>query len=213
MSDQLTGILNELELDALSELVNLGMSRAAVSLGKMIGQEVVLSVPRVALIGRPEAIAILSNNESRALIAVHQVFEGDITGRVLLIFPEARSLELVRAVTSGSLSLEDIIDLEQEALAETGNIILNGCLSTIANQLHRTMKISLPEILRGNSSDLFNLPPPPDASSFVLFIYINFLIRDRDIQGYLTMLMDLPSVEALRELLRDFIERTADGAP
>lgn len=213
MSDQLTGILNELELDALSELVNLGMSRAAVSLGKMIGQEVVLSVPRVALIGRPEAIAILSNNESRALIAVHQVFEGDITGRVLLIFPEARSLELVRAVTSGSLSLEDIIDLEQEALAETGNIILNGCLSTIANQLHRTMKISLPEILRGSSSDLFNLPPPPDASSFVLFIYINFLIRDRDIQGYLTMLMDLPSVEALRELLRDFIERTADGAP
>ena len=78
-------------------------------------------------------------------------------GRVLLIFPETNSLELVRAVAGGDLPLEDIIDLEQEALAETGNIILNGCLATIANILQRTLKVSLPEIVRGNGPDLFGL--------------------------------------------------------
>ena len=66
---------------------------------------------------------------------MHQVFEGDITGRALLIFPETKSLELVRAITGGDLPLEDIIELEQEALAETGNILLNSCLATIANML------------------------------------------------------------------------------
>jgi chemotaxis protein CheC len=201
--------LTELEFDALTELVNLGMSHAAVSLGKMIGQEVVLSVPRVALIGRSEAIEILGKNGSSQLVAVHQVFEGDINGRILLIFPETRSLELVRAITSPELSLEDIIELEQEALAETGNIILNGCLATIANQLQRTLKISLPEILRGGGIELFNLPPPPRAGDVVLFIYINFHVEARDVQGYLTMLMDLPSLEALRNLLVEFIRRTA----
>ena len=140
----------------------------------------------------------MAKNEPNKLVAVHQVFEGDIHGRALLIFPETRSLELVRAVTSGSLPLEDILELEQEALAETGNIILNGCLATIANLLQRTLKISLPEILRGDSAALFSLPPPPEAGDFVLFIYINFLVRERDIQGYIALLMDLPSLEALK---------------
>src|ERR1700744_1693581 len=127
----------------------------------MIGGEILLTVPKVELIARKAAIANLGRAEPSKLVAVHQVFEGDITGRALLIFPETRSLELVRAVTSSDLPLEDIIELEQEALAETGNIILNGCLATIANELQRTLKISLPEILRGDSEALFNLPPPP----------------------------------------------------
>ena len=131
---------------------------------------------------------------------------------MLLIFPETQSLELVRAVTSSHLPLEDIIELEQEALAETGNVILNGCLATIANLLHRTLKISLPEILRGGSRELFNLLPPPDAGDVVLFVHINFLVHERDIQGYIAMLMDLPSVTALKQLLGEFIQRMAgDG--
>jgi chemotaxis protein CheY-P-specific phosphatase CheC len=135
--------LDELELDALTELVNLGVSKAALSLREMIGEQVLLSVPSVDLIARARAIETLRKNEPNRLVAVHQVFDGDIHGRALLIFPETRSLELVRAVTNGSLPLEDILELEHEALAETGNIILNGCLSTIANLLQRTLMISL----------------------------------------------------------------------
>ena len=118
--------LNELELDALTELVNLGVSKAALSLREMIGEQVLLSVPSVDLIARARAIETLGKNEPNKLVAVHQVFDGDIHGRALLIFPETRSLELVRAVTSGNLPLEDILELEQEALAETGNIILTA---------------------------------------------------------------------------------------
>lgn len=208
-----TTALNELELDALTELVNLGVSKAANGLREMIGQEVLLSVPNVVLVGRQRAIELLAQSEANKLVAVHQVFEGDIVGRALLIFPETKSLELVRAVTSGSLPLEDIIDLEQEALAETGNIILNSCLATMANQLKRTLKMSLPEILRGEGEALFNLPPPPDAGEVVLFVYINFSVHARDIQGYIAMLMDMPSIEALQHLLDEYIQRTSGGTP
>jgi chemotaxis protein CheC len=205
-------VLSELELDALTELVNLGVSKAAESLREMVGEQVHLSVPGVALIGRPRAVEILKQSEARTLVAVHQVFEGDITGRALLIFPEAKSLELVRAVTNSDLTLDEIIDLEQEALAEVGNIILNGCLATIANMLERTLKISLPEILRGEGHSLFNLPPPPEAGEVVLFVYINFAVHRRDIQGYIAMLMDMPSLAALKGLLQEFIRRVS-GEP
>ena len=203
--------LNALELDALTELVNIGVSSAASSLREMVGQEIILSVPKVELLGRNQAVEILQRSESARLVAVHQVFEGDITGRAMLIFPEANSLEIVRAVAGGNLALEDIMDLEQEALAETGNIILNGCLATIANMLERNLKMSLPEILRGEATHFFSLPPPPEAGDLVLFVYINFAVKDRDITGYIAMLMDMPSLAALKVLLDEFIERTAGG--
>jgi chemotaxis protein CheC len=206
MNNPIEGVLDELELDALTELVNLGVSRAAANLREMVEEEVHLSVPSVELILREKAIQILAKGDSK-LVAVHQIFEGDITGRALLIFPEMKSLELVRAVTSGELPLEDIIDLEQEALAETGNIILNSCLATMANMLRRTFKISLPEILRGDGQMLFNMPPPPEAGDVVMFVYINFAIRSDDIEGYIAMLMDMPSLTALKELLGEFIQR------
>ena len=207
MTEITSAILSEIELDALTELVNIGVSRAATSLRDMIGEQVHLSVPNVSLVGRTEAIAILHRREADKLVAVHQVFEGDITGRALLIFPETKSLELVRAVTGGALPLEDIIELEQEALAETGNIILNGCLSTIANMLQRSLKMSLPEVLRGSAPDFFSLTPPPHPGDVVMFLYINFEVKQRDIDGYIAMLMDMPSLAALQLLLREFIER------
>ncbi len=201
--------LNELELDAVTELVNIGVSKAANGLREMVGEEVLLSVPKVELVARDRAIEILRTSEAAKLVAVHQTFEGDITGRAMLIFPEAKSLEIVRAVAGGNLSIEDIIELEQEALAETGNIILNGCLATIANMLERSLKMSLPEILRGEASDFFNLKPPPESGDTVMFVYINFAFQQRDIRGYIALLMDMPSLAALKLLLGEFIERTA----
>ena len=209
-----TELLSEIQLDALTELVNIGVSHAASSLREMVGSQVHLSVPNVALVTRAQAIAILAERETSNLVAVHQVFEGDVTGRALLIFPETKSLELVRAITGGDLPLEDIIELEQEALAETGNILLNSCLATIANMLQRSLKMSLPEVLRGNAATFFSLAPPPEAGDVVMFLFINFVIRERDISGYIAMIMDLPSLTALTHLLNKFIERaTGETAP
>jgi chemotaxis protein CheC len=205
--------LSEIELDALTELVNIGVSRAANSLREMVGEQVLLSVPTERLVTPAEAVSILGEREASRLVAVHQIFEGDITGRALLIFPEVNSLELVRAVTGGELPLEDIIELEQEALAETGNIILNGCLATIANMLQRSLKMSLPEILRGRGEDLFNLAPPPVPGDVVMFLYIDFAVRQRDIRGYVAMLMDMPSLAALKGLLGEFIARATGQEP
>jgi chemotaxis protein CheC len=206
------GSLSELQLDALTELVNISVSRAAKSLRDLVGEEVHLSVPSVTLVSSERAVELLGERESSRLVAVHQVFEGDICGRCLLIFPETKSLELVRAVTGGELPLEDIIELEQEALAETGNIILNGCLATMANMLQRNLRMSLPEIIRGEGRELFELSPPPPKGEVVMFLYINFAVKQRDIRGYIALLMDMPSLAALQGLLDGFIQRTTGAA-
>ena len=82
----MTTVLTELELDALTEMVNIGVNRAAASLREMVGEQVLLSVPKVTLVSRDRAIAILGENEISNLVGVHQVFEGEITGRALKDF-------------------------------------------------------------------------------------------------------------------------------
>src|SRR3954471_4144552 len=211
MTDASPIVLSELELDALTELVNLGVSAAALSLREMVHEEVILSVPKVSVVTRDEAIANLHERENKRLVAVHQDFDGELRGRALLIFPEAQSMELVRAVVGGDLSLEDIFELEHEALAETGNVLLNGCLGTIANHLGRSLKISLPEVIYGEGFEFFDATPQ-EVDDRVLFIHINFAVRQRDLKGYIAMLLDMPSLLTLRQLIGSFIERTATVA-
>src|SRR5690606_21364920 len=90
--------LDELERDALTELVNIGVSRAAASLRKMVHKQVILSVPSVEIVTRQSAASLIGQRESERLVAVQQQFEGPFSGRALLIFPESNGLSLVRAI-------------------------------------------------------------------------------------------------------------------
>jgi chemotaxis protein CheC len=202
--------LSEIERDALTELVNIGVSRAAASLRKMVGGEVLLSVPSVEVIPHATAAILIAEREGGELVAVRQDFAGAFRGRALLIFPQANGLELVRAVVGEDIPPEDLDEMEREALAETGNIILNGCLATMANMLRRSLTMSLPQVLRGDGRTLLDYPQHTAEEGLVLFLYINFSVRDRSIRGYIAMVMDLPSLAALKLLVGDFIDRVMD---
>lgn len=204
--------LDELERDALTELVNIGVSRAAASLRKMVNKQVILSVPSVEIVTRKSAASLIGQRESESLIAVQQQFEGPFSGRALLIFPESNGLSLVRAIVGDEMGEADLIDMEEEALAETGNVILNGCLGSMANMLQHTLKMSLPDVRRGDSTLLFEVLGAANENSFVLFLYINFSVRERNIRGYIAMIMDLPSLEKLKQLIADFIDRVMTDA-
>jgi chemotaxis protein CheC len=90
-------LLTELERDALTEVINIGVSRSAKNLSRMVKDQVHLSVPRTEIMNRDRAVGWLSKRENSSLVAVGQDFRGSFSGQALLIFPEKTSLELVRA--------------------------------------------------------------------------------------------------------------------
>ncbi|MBP7339301.1 chemotaxis protein CheX [Niveispirillum sp.] len=201
--------LGEIERDALTEIVNIGVGRAARRLADMIGETVQLSVPRVELLTRDVAANLLDQRGSTGLVSVGQDFQGAFSGQALLLFPETNSLELVRAVVGEGMALDEIIALEQGALAEIGNIILNGCLVSIANLLRLDLTMSLPRVLRGSGRTILaveNGEPEP-----ALFLTIDFSVASRNINGYIALLMDLPSLSVLRQLIDEFIATIVQG--
>lgn len=144
----------------------------------------------------------MAKPDNPRLVAVRQDFAGAFSGRALLIFPERNSLELVRAVVGRELPLDDIVDLEDEALAETGNIVLNSWVATIANLLKSGLKMSLPIVIRGDSSRMFQSA----NSTLVLFLHIKFDIRQKPVGGYVALLMDIPSLGEMRSLIAGLVK-------
>ena len=65
----------------------------------------------------------------------------------------------------------------------------------------------------GEGREFFNVTSQSPTNDRVLFIYINFAVRQRDLQGYIAMLLDMPSMLALKQLIDSFIERTTGRAP
>jgi chemotaxis protein CheC len=203
VADQPSIQLNELELDALTELVNIGVSRAAANLASLAREAVALTVPTVSVVTPAVAAQMVGGPRATDIIAVEQEYTGDISGRALLIFPEARGLELVRAIAANTIAAEDIPNLAPEALLETGNIMLQSCLSTIANMLRRQLQISMPKLVQGRPEDLF----PQASMRAVLFVHINFTLRNRRISGYIALLMELAALGDLKRLVLEFVRR------
>jgi chemotaxis protein CheC len=173
----------------------------------MVGEQVLLSVPSLEVMSRAKAAVLIGEREVGELVAVRQHFSGAFSGEAILLFPEENSLELVRAVTGEVMSAAAAGEMEEEALTETANVVLNSCLATLANMLERPLEMSIPHVTRGQSARVFDTEAVASSDAVVLFLYINFAINDRNIRGYIAMLMDIPSLEALRELIGDFIVR------
>lgn len=204
--------LTELERDALTEIFNIGVGLAADVLSQMVNEPVRLSVPLVELTSQKNAKNYYTSRERRPLCAIRQTYSGEVTTDAILMFPEENSLELVRLMVGGDLPLEQLTEMEQDAMAEIGNIILNAVISGLSSTLNLTFEGSLPEVSVVSVEDIFSpqhaAAQDHEAQSSVLALTIDFSLSARQISGYLAFLLDIPSSAKLVSHLNGFIGNT-----
>ena len=205
--------LKELEQDALTEIFNIGVGMAADVLSQMVGERVKLSVPVVELTSQLQAKNYYLVREQRHLCAIRQTFSGEVTTDAILMFPEENSLELVRLMVGGDLPLEQLTEMEQDAMAEIGNIILNAVISSISSTLGLTFEGSLPDVSVVTTENIFShrtgAIQVSDEKAPVLALTIDFELSARQVSGYLAFLLDIPSSEKLISRLDRFMNGSA----
>ena len=187
--------------DALSELVNVGVGRAAASLSAMVRERIDLSVPKVVTIASHELNVQLGLqqelNEDPEVSIVQQPFGGKVGGTASILFPLSSARKLVALLTDGALSSEEL-DLEMEAaLTEVGNILINGVMGTIGNITGMEITFQLPEYLQCTSDELEGTFRSRD----ILLAVVLIAISGQEIKGHLVLLFDLPSLENLQEAI------------
>jgi chemotaxis protein CheC len=97
--------------------------------------------------------------------------------------------------------------MEQESLAEVGNILLNSVVSSVADMLHIEFEGTLPQVELGLAGDVMGAGEGLD--DLILSLQINFSIASRQLQGYLVFLLDVASSEMLEKKIATFIESMA----
>ncbi|WP_332855601.1 chemotaxis protein CheC [Duganella sp. S19_KUP01_CR8] len=205
--------LSELENDALIEIFNIGVGQAAASMSAIVNEAVRMSVPSVSFINRTEAARLLDGKspEAENICGVSQHYEGAFATEAILMFPEDKSLEIVRLMVGESVPLKELTEMEQEAMCEIGNIILNSCVGTLANIFQRELHGSLPQYHVGTSDEILvasgSLP-----DTVVLMLHIDFLLEKHQIHGYVAFVLDVTALHDLKEQINLYIARAMGQA-
>lgn len=195
--------LTELELDALAEIFNISVGRSASALSELTQESVSMSVPVVHVMPAQRIVALFSPGIGRErLTCVSQVFQGSFSGEAMLMFPENSSLEIVRLMLGSQVPVEQLSEIEQDAMSEIGNIILNACFATIADMLEDSFSCNLPELSVASVDELLK---KPQSDQTVLFIQIQLALESSSLEGYLAFVLSGESEANLQQALRGFL--------
>lgn len=207
--------IGDVERDAVTELLNIAIGQAASSLSQLVEDEVRLSVPFVDFLTPAQAAERLEDEtQGTDSVAVRQHFAGRFYGDILLIFPERKSLDLVRHMLGDEVPLDQLTELEQEALMEVGNIILNACLGSLANQLGLPVESSLPAYVRGRGAKILEAgaaKKAADNEELVMFLHVDFSLMTKDVHGYLAFVMDIVSARHFVDAVRAYVTERLGG--
>ena len=194
--------LGELQSDALGELFNIGVGRAASALSQIVRQEVELSAPVVVLLSADEARERLLAGQMNKLSAVSQTFTGPFDARAMLLFTEKNALTIVGCMFGENMTPEELSEYEQEAMCEVGNIILNACLSALADEFDAEFDGGLPEYQFADSATLELFP-----EEYVLLMQIDLTISQSQVRGSLMFLLGVDSLLRLLECIDHYLAR------
>lgn len=187
--------LSELQKEGIGELLNIGMGNAAETLSQMVDEEILLSIPDLNLIPSSD----IENKFSKAQVimtAVSQEFYGAFKGNALLLFPEEKSLDLVWALLKGSVAKEDIPEMEEDALSEVGNVIINACLGTLSNMFKDSIQSDFPQFKRDKFSNLNeDICSQSSANLIMILMHVDIKFKTQNTDGYVAIVMDVGSLE------------------
>lgn len=199
--------LTETQLDALTEIFNVGAGRAASGLSDIVGDEVLLTVPRVEFYRANEINASVLSLTSARLGSVQQKFKGPFSMSASLLFTEERALEIVQEMLGSQVQPEDLVEFEQEAMCEVGNIILNACLSAMADMLGIAFESTLPEYSSDTPDVVIARIVTDIDNPMMLILHMNMRIEKRSSQGTLIFWLSSSSLQGLTLHIDQFLER------
>jgi chemotaxis protein CheC len=198
--------MSPLELDALGEIFNISVGRAAASLSELTQEVVSMSVPLVHILSPQKAAELLDPEHKLRITSVSQQFSGNFSGKALLMFPGSCGLEVVRLMLGADMPLEQLTEMEQDAMSEIGNIILNTCFSTLADMLNESFDCELPQFKISSAEQLLNAS---SDQSQVLFVQIQLALEQRNLEGYVAFVSGNASLLNLSKAVSRFLTATS----
>ncbi|TAJ45197.1 chemotaxis protein CheC [Methanofollis fontis] len=190
--------LNNEDLDAIRELVNIGVGRAAAMLNEITCSHIILHVPTLQVIRIDELDAACGLPVEGTAATVKIDFKGFFTGTTALIFPPESAAALVMAITGENGDQPELDAIRIETLTEVGNIFINGVMGSIGNVLGQQITYTPPLYVEDSIAQIvWNARFHADER--VLLANTRFFVEDINVEGIIAMILEIGSLETLLE--------------
>ncbi len=199
-------ILTEEQIDALTEVGNVGAGHAATALSQLIKKKVMITVPDVRVIDISEVENLIGDSNSLVAGIVMNVL-GDLTSKILLLLTRESALSLADMLLQKKVGSSKVLSEHgNSAIKETGNIVSGAYMNALNEFLGLMLLPSVPNLvfdiagaILSSISDGFEGMSPK-----VLSIETQFSEEeDNVIKGYLLMIPDVPSVDVLLQAIKE----------
>lgn len=192
-------MFNEVQLDALREIGNVGAGNAATALSQMVGKRVDMSVTKV-LVLRTDAIAGFLGGIDKNVAAVHMPVYGEMLGVALIFFPVER-LPQLSSMLIGEQELDpsNLSELGQSAVKELGSILTGAYLSALFKFVHIQLIHGVPSLAVDMAQAILDsvLVELEQKEEIAIVIETEFLEDSRQLTGSFFL---LPEAGSLRKL-------------
>ena len=185
-------------LDALRELMNIGVGRAARAIAELSDREVVLHVREIKVLDLTSA-GQLAELGGPFNLRVSQRFSGGIEGCGSFVLDRSGAVRLVQLLLGKADHDIAFDELDQGTLLELGNVVVGSAVGMLAAELHVEVRYELPQLqLRGleEGAELFADIAPADSAP-ALIMRASLRLRGVRVNGHLTLFFSGAGLEAL----------------
>jgi chemotaxis protein CheC len=198
--------LEALQLDALKEVANIGAGHAATALSQLTDRRIMISVPQINVTGL-EGLSdlVLDPDELVAAVLMHML--GDLTGRTLLLLPEANAkllCDLLLRRTPGTT--ESFEDLERSGLKEAGNILGGAYMNALSDFMGMMLLPSVPSLEIDLAAAVITSAQLGFGRDWdhVFCVETDFHFEEagRKLKGHFLLLPDLASLKAILDAIQ-----------
>ncbi len=187
------------QIEALRELINIGVGKGASILNTMLSSHITLQVPTLKLLSSSELIDELRKGGKEKLSSVSLKFDGPFAGSAELMFSSATALVLVNALVGESHAGIDFDSIRAGTLCEVGNIVLNGVMGSISNFFSSYFTYSVPEFLEDTPEKIFSEKVRGDDLTIIL-AKTRFVIEELDINGDILLFFEVGALSKLIQM-------------
>jgi len=189
--------LTDRQLDALQELVNIGIGQAAGILNDMIESPIRLQIPYLQILTPNDVQQQLEHHlNGEQISAVQLKFTGSFGGIAQLVFPTNSASTLVTMLTGEEAGTHDLDAVKIGTLSEVGNIVINGVMGAISNVLQQRLNYSIPNYMEGTIASLL-ISGGLTADTVVLLAQTRFIIEKLHIEGDIILIFNVSSFDTL----------------
>jgi len=197
---------DDMTLDIIREVVNIGIGDAASALSVLIKGRVSIKVPDIQILNTRDVSTFIQKEIGSLGVYIAQDFQGVFHGKSLLFYTKKSCTALLNAITGETDLASAMAETAMVTLQEIGNIIMVSCITTISNMLEDTVDFKVPDVTLEISENYFkNLIKGHEALEKTIIVGSQMVIQDKEIEGYFIILLSYDDFLFLVEKMADKI--------